>query len=167
MNELLPYTYGYQYSHGIRFNGGVEVNGERPSGTVPFYSQSQVDGLVDKLRESELANSFNEAQLARANQEVERLRTLVERAGPWSSIEQKEPEVGKKFICLWNDGSGCVMYWRHDCGFIDHDGDECAEIDWDKISFWAYLPDGFKFWCEVTSEDPMTLPLPSTEYASK
>jgi hypothetical protein len=134
----------------------------------------EIESLRAKLREAEEADKVKDLAIEVARDRIAELvnerdaaLVLVERAGPWSSIEQKEPEVGKKFICLWNDGSGCVMYWRHDCGFIDHDGDECAEIDWDKISFWAYLPDGFKFWCEVTSEDPMTLPLPSTEYASK
>jgi phage shock protein A len=91
MSDLLPYTYGYQYSHGVRFNGGGEINGERPSGTVPVYSQRQVDELVaeleslrGKLREAEekFAQEVIHKQdirdrLAKADALVEKVRSTI------------------------------------------------------------------------------------------
>lgn len=77
---------------------------------------------------------------------------------PWHSVEDEQPKVGSRFACLWNDGSGSIMYWRHDHGYIDQDGDEITEIDWCKIDRWAYLPSDFSLWCETRAEDPMSLP---------
>lgn len=76
--------------------------------------------------------------------------------GQWRRVDAL-PDVGRKFICLWNDGSGAVMYWRHDHGYIDQEGDEFNEIDWLKIDRWAYLPQDLEFWCETRAEDPMAL----------
>ena len=77
----------------------------------------------------------------------------------WNPISQL-PDVGKKFICLFSDGSGARMLWRHDAGYIDSDGDEYdsmpSTVDVDR---WAYLPDDLEFWCETRGEDPMTLTL--------
>lgn len=78
----------------------------------------------------------------------------------WNSFESL-PDVGRKFICLFDDGSGATMFWRHDHGYIDHDGDECYVLEHDSYSLWAYLPDGMEFWCEQRSEDPISLSLPS------
>ncbi len=62
------------------------------------------------------------------------------------------PEVGRKFIALYNDGSGACMFWRHDDGFIDQDGDESAALG-EGYDRWAYLPDELEFWCESYPED--------------
>lgn len=70
---------------------------------------------------------------------------------PWQPVKVT-PDIGRKFICLWNDWSGSVMYWRHDHGYIDQDGDELSRVDWSKIECWSYLPDGFEFWCEHGDE---------------
>jgi len=72
------------------------------------------------------------------------------------------PDVGRKFIALFNDGSGAVMFWRHDGGYIDSDGDDCL-FEVDQYDRWAYLPDELEFHCEVRSEDPMSLSVPSEE----
>lgn len=84
------------------------------------------------------------------------------RAVPLSTISEgwrpttEEPDVGRKFICLYNDGSGAVMLFRHDGGMIDSDGDEWpfSLKDFDR---WAYLPDELEFACENYAEDPITL----------
>ena len=76
------------------------------------------------------------------------------------------PDVGRKFIALYNDGSGAAMYWRHHDGFISSDGDEYpAHMSWDSYDTWAYLPDR-EFWCEVRSEDSFSLVLPPPIQAS-
>ncbi|MBO4228036.1 hypothetical protein [Bradyrhizobium neotropicale] len=78
----------------------------------------------------------------------------------WHTMD-KLPEVGRKFICLYNDGSGAVMFWRHDDGYIDQEGDDCR-LEPSKYDRWAYLPDELEFWCETRAEDPMTLALSSS-----
>lgn len=77
------------------------------------------------------------------------------------------PDVGHKFIALYSDGSGAVMFWRHDDGFIDQDGEDHAALNWRKdYDRWAYLPD-LEFWCENCPEDPMTLRLPDAPVSPK
>jgi hypothetical protein len=75
----------------------------------------------------------------------------------WNTMDTL-PDVGRKFICLYDDGSGAAMFWRHDAGYIDQDGDECR-LERGKYDRWAYLPDELEFWCETRPEDPMTLSL--------
>ena len=76
----------------------------------------------------------------------------------WTTFDQM-PEVGQKFIALYNDGSGAAMFWRHDDGFISHDGDEYPhDTSWKNYDRWAYLPD-LEFWCENWAEDPLSLPV--------
>lgn len=74
----------------------------------------------------------------------------------WFPIDQL-PEVGSKFIATYSDGSGAAMFFRHDEGFIDSDGDDFATLG-DQFGEWTYLPRGFELWCENWAEDPMTLP---------
>lgn len=97
-------------------------------------------------------------------EENRRLTALVEEATAWHTMDQL-PDVGRKFICLHNDGSGAIMFWRHDGGYIDQDGDDCL-LEPAYYDRWAYLPDELEFWCETRSEDPMTLTLPSTTLSS-
>ena len=70
------------------------------------------------------------------------------------------PGVCRKFIALYKDGSGAAMFWRHDDGLIDHDGDDAS---WPLKGYdrWAYLPDDLEFWCETWPEDPMVLHPPA------
>ncbi len=82
----------------------------------------------------------------------------------WRSLEGDPPQVGQKFIVLYNDGSGAAMFWRHDGGYIDSDGDEYEELS-EGYDLWAELPQDKEFWCEVRSEDPMSLALPSRDRA--
>jgi hypothetical protein len=83
--------------------------------------------------------------------------TSAEPSG-WRDMSQA-PDIGRKFIVLYSDGSGACMYWRHDHGLIDQDGDESA-WRWPLKSCdrWAYLPD-LEFFCEVCPEDPVVLRL--------
>lgn len=91
------------------------------------------------------------------------LRTLyaspAEPSG-WRPIDQA-PDLGRKIVALYGDGSGASMFWRHDGGYIDADGDELDELP-DHYALWTYLPDSFQFWCECRSDEPMTLRIPPT-----
>jgi hypothetical protein len=77
-------------------------------------------------------------------------------AAGWQTMETA-PEVGSKFIALYNDGSGGVLFFRHDGGYIDHDGEDWSIVDSSKFERWTYLPAGFEFWCEGAPE-PVELP---------
>ena len=88
---------------------------------------------------------------------VSKRRALAE-AVIWRTFADT-PEIGRKFIALYNDGSGAEMFFAIEGGVIDSDGDELygwfsADHSYDR---WAYLPDNLEFWCEVRAEDPMTL----------
>lgn len=76
----------------------------------------------------------------------------------WHPVSEL-PDVGRKFIALYDDGSGALMAWRHDGGFIDQEGEEFDVLK--NFDRWSYLPNDLEFWCEVRAEDPMTLYLPS------
>lgn len=78
----------------------------------------------------------------------------------WRPIDQA-PDLGRKIVALYGDGSGASMFWRHDGGYISADGDEWGELP-DHYALWTYLPDSFQFWCEYRSDEPMTLTLPPT-----
>jgi hypothetical protein len=72
------------------------------------------------------------------------------------------PEPGRKVVMIYNDGSGAVLLWRYDDGFIDADGDDLGTEWWHaNVGAWIYLPDEVDFWCEVRAEDPMTLRAPA------
>lgn len=66
------------------------------------------------------------------------------------------PDLGRKFIAIYNDGSGANLFFRYDEGCLDQEGEE-GPTDWDAYGCWAYLPDGLKFWCELWEDEPMTL----------
>lgn len=86
----------------------------------------------------------------------------VEDAEGWSTMETL-PSIGRKFVGLWRDGSGAKMFWRHDAGFIDNEGDDFRALN--DIELWTYLPDDFDFLCE-TGEEPMMLrllPIPTAD----
>lgn len=75
-------------------------------------------------------------------------------------VDQDLPLAGRKIVALNEDGSGAMMFWVHDDGLIEAEGDECA-FSWLQETFvwWAYIPDSVTFWCENRAEDPMTLTL--------
>lgn len=78
------------------------------------------------------------------------------------------PESGRKIAAIYSDGSGVVMLWRHDDGFIDADGDDASEEWWDEqIGLWSYLPDDLEFWCEIRAEDPFHFTLSPEHLAAK
>ncbi|WBU27628.1 hypothetical protein OOZ54_13240 [Rhodopseudomonas palustris] len=67
------------------------------------------------------------------------------------------PDIGRKFIALYNDGSGASLFYRHEDGYLDEDGNEFGD-DLHSYDYWAYLPAGKSFWCEDRSDDPVKLP---------
>jgi len=81
----------------------------------------------------------------------------------WKPFHEEPPPVGSRFVILFNDGSGARMFWRHDCGYIDCEGGEYEELPPESYSLWTALPDGMEFWCEVRSDEPMSLSLPSEQ----
>lgn len=78
----------------------------------------------------------------------------------WHGLIDK-PESGKKIVAPYADGSGARMFMVTDAGptpedgtlLVDQDGDECDELNADSYSSWAYLPDDFKLWFEIRSND--------------
>lgn len=74
----------------------------------------------------------------------------------WHSIKDNPPPIGRKFIALFSDGSGSGMFFRHDDGFIDCEGDESSTLG-NEYDVWTDLPQDMEFCCETRSEDPMTL----------
>lgn len=75
----------------------------------------------------------------------------------WFKPSVRQPESGKKFVALHEDGSGAWLGFMHDGGIIDADGDDFSET-LKGVAYWAYLPTGFEFFCEGYQEDPITLP---------
>lgn len=71
----------------------------------------------------------------------------------WRKITEK-PESGKRVVALYNDGSGAVLFFVHDDGVMDSDGDEYAGLSPDSFDLWAYLPDGFELHFEGHVEHP-------------
>lgn len=78
-----------------------------------------------------------------------------EEGGVWNDMGEL-PEIGSKFIALYDDGSGAGLFFRHDDGFIDSEGDDFSELG-SNFDRWAYLPSGFDLWCENAPE-PVQLP---------
>jgi hypothetical protein len=77
----------------------------------------------------------------------------------WHTFADK-PETGRKIVALYDDGSGAAMFFVHDDGFIDQDGDELPNVG--SCDRWAYLPDELEFWCETRAEDPVIFSRPAT-----
>lgn len=77
----------------------------------------------------------------------------------WKSLAEDPPPSGRKLVALYDDGSGARMFFRHDAGFIDSDGEECADL-LGTYDLWTELPDGFEFWCEMREADPVVFRLP-------
>ena len=75
----------------------------------------------------------------------------------WRRLAQQQPKPGHKIVTLHDDGSGAALLFVYDGGVIDSDGDDYTKIG-SPQTWWTYLPDGFEFWCEGISEDPVTLP---------
>lgn len=81
----------------------------------------------------------------------------------WNAVSDP-PRAGKRVIAPYNDGSGACMFMVLDDGqggvvLLDTDGEEYPADylvqNFESFSEWAYLPDGFKLWCEVRSDDPV------------
>jgi hypothetical protein len=76
----------------------------------------------------------------------------------------EQPEPGRKIIAPYNDGSGAQLFYVHEAGVIDQDGDEFGfERLEEQFDMWAYLPAGMKLWCEVRGgDDAFTFPEPAS-----
>jgi hypothetical protein len=61
------------------------------------------------------------------------------------------PKPGRKIVALYDDGSGGQLFFAHEGGLIDADGHDRDDLD--NFSAWAYLPPGFKLWCELRGDD--------------
>lgn len=73
----------------------------------------------------------------------------------WNNFNTELPEIGKRFIALYNDGSGAKLFFRSIKGYLDAEGDKNYPDDFlDDYWYWAYLPNNFKFFCEERSEEP-------------
>lgn len=78
----------------------------------------------------------------------------------WRPVTET-PAPGTKIIALYSDGSGAVLLWRHDYGFLGHEGDDYYDEWFDgNIGLWAPVPPDFSFWCENRADDPVSLSLP-------
>lgn len=81
----------------------------------------------------------------------------------WQSI-MITPEAGTRIVAPYNDGSGAQMFLVVDgedgsLVLIDEDGDEYGEdhLSCESFSHWAALPEGMKLWCELRSEEPISV----------
>jgi hypothetical protein len=74
----------------------------------------------------------------------------------WKSLLEEPPARGCKFVALYDDGSGARMFFKHDAGYIDSDGEESLDLS-GTYDLWTELPEGFEFWCETRGTDTMTL----------
>lgn len=74
----------------------------------------------------------------------------------WHKMTDRQPELGCKFVALYDDGSGAWLGFAHDGGVIDADGDDYSRMP--KAEWWAYLPSGFRLVCEDYPEEAYTLP---------
>ena len=124
-------------------------------GGTPF-NKAHLDARAAEIKRLETA-------LTEARAEIERLREAAKGQNAvvntvWNTFVDA-PEPGRKFVALYNDGSGARMFYAFDGGVIDCDGDELYGFDLAEQSYglWAYLPDNLEFWCETRAEDPMTL----------
>lgn len=75
------------------------------------------------------------------------------------------PNTGTRIIAPYNDGSGAQLFIVIEDALgspilLDHDGSEYG-IDYltngESFGLWAYMPDGSKLWCELTSDEPIKL----------
>lgn len=139
---------------------------------IAYRSQQEEEGEPSGVIEADMTRGQIEQWIDACNHEPARdvlrhyLRLVAQEEGGWRSFDQL-PDIGRKFVALYSDGSGAAMFWRHDAGFIDQDGNEWSENDhWEtawKVNYdrWAYLPADLGFWCEVRADDPMSLSLPT------
>lgn len=63
----------------------------------------------------------------------------------------EKPESGRRIVALFDDGSGATLFWVHDHGLMDQDGEEGETLSKD-YERWAYLPDDYRTWIEDNLE---------------
>jgi hypothetical protein len=68
----------------------------------------------------------------------------------WHDRSDK-PESGRRIVALFSDGSGATLFWVHDHGLMDQDGED-REILGKNYERWAYLPDDYRTWIEDNLE---------------
>lgn len=77
--------------------------------------------------------------------------------GEWHTFNEK-PESGRRIVAIFDDGSGAHLFYVHDDGFVDEDGEDSPVGLESSYSHWAYLPRGVQLWCELRANDPMKFP---------
>lgn len=63
--------------------------------------------------------------------------------------------LGQRFICIFDDHSGCEIMIKTDEGFINSEGDYFCETNEElakHYSLWLPLPDDFEMWFEIKGE---------------
>jgi hypothetical protein len=80
---------------------------------------------------------------------------------PWHWCDTRKPDEGRRVVILYEDGSGAFIgYWTGET-LIDHDGEDYGWRE-EPGAMWAYLPKGFRLWCEDRQDDPFTFPTDKT-----
>lgn len=46
----------------------------------------------------------------------------------WHIFPVDKPDVGRKFIAVYNDGSGAQLFYAFDGGYLDVGGDEYDDV---------------------------------------
>lgn len=70
----------------------------------------------------------------------------------WHPMTEK-PKSGSRVIAVFGDRSGATMFWVHDDGVMDNDGQEGSSISAEAYEIWAYLPDDYRIWIEDNLDD--------------
>jgi len=65
----------------------------------------------------------------------------------WHPVTEA-PDPGRRVVALFNDASGAQLFWVHDHGLMDNDGQEGDKLCEKSFALWAYLPDDYRIWIE-------------------
>ena len=83
----------------------------------------------------------------------------LEAQGAWKHSHE-EPEIGRRHVRLYEDGSGAVLLVRHDTGLLDAEGCDFEPHSNYPLGLWAYTPNGFRLWAEDHGDNRLTVPAP-------
>lgn len=82
-----------------------------------------------------------------------------EAQGAWKHSHE-EPEIGRRHVRLYEDGSGAVLLVRYDTGLLDAEGCDFEPHSNYPLGLWAYTPNGFRLWAEDHGDNRLTVPAP-------
>lgn len=69
----------------------------------------------------------------------------------WKPRTEK-PDSGSRIVALFDDCSGATMFFVHDHGMIENDGEEHETLP-KQFNLWAYLPSDYRLWIEDRWEE--------------